>query len=60
MPEPGVQQVQHGVLDTADVQVNAAIALLRGVRRDHPVSLDFGVDERLIVGRVEVTQEIPA
>jgi hypothetical protein len=24
VPEPGVEQVQHGVLDTADVEVDAA------------------------------------
>ncbi len=59
MPEPRVQQVQDGVLDTADVQPHAAVA--RGaVGRVHPVALDLGVDETFAVRRVEVTQVVPA
>ena len=40
VPEAGVQQVQHGVLDAADVQVDAAG--IAGPLRSHPVALDVG------------------
>ena len=58
VPEPGVQQVQHGVLDAADVQVDAARVL--GALRPHPVLLDRGVDEAVLVRRVQVAQLVPA
>ena len=47
VPEAGVQQVQHGVLDAADVQVDAAGVVGPHVGlRAHPVPLDRRVDER--------------
>ena len=58
VPEAGVQQVQHGVLDTADVQVDTArMTVALG---PHPVLLDRGVDEAVGVGGVEVAQLVPA
>ena len=62
VPEAGVQQVQHRVLDAADVQVDAARIGRPSDRRlrAHPVALDLGVDERVLVGRVEVAQVVPA
>ena len=58
VPEPRVQQVQHGVLDAADVQLDAAERTV-GVRA-HPVVLDLGVDQPLGVGRIQVAQLVPA
>ena len=61
VPEAGVQQVQHGVLDAADVQVDAARVVGPDVGlRAHPVALDRRVDERVLVRRVEVAQLVPA
>jgi hypothetical protein len=58
VPEAGVEQVEHGVLDAADVEVDAAaVALVAGA---HPVPLDLGVDEGVLVGGVEVAQLVPA
>ena len=58
VPEAGVEQVQHGVLDAADVEVDAAGVARR--LRAHPVALDLGVDEAVLVGGVEVAQLVPA
>ena len=58
VPEAGVQQVQHRVLGAADVQVDAAAVALP--LRAHPVALVLGVDERLVVGGIEVAQLVPA
>ena len=61
VPEAGVQQVQHGVLDAADVEVDTAGVVGSHVgARAHPVRLDGRVDERLVVRRVEVAQLVPA
>ena len=68
VPEPRVQQVQHGVLDAADVQVHAARGTGGGVvLRPHPVLLELRVDDggaggRAVGGvrRVEVAQVVPA
>ena len=61
VPEAGVQQVQHGVLDAADVEVDAAGMVGAHVgARAHPVALDRRIDERLVVGRVAVAQLVPA
>jgi len=68
VPKTGVQQVQHRMLDTADVQVDAAdrLALTRCIRavmwgtRSHPVALHLGVDEGVAVRRVEIAQLVPA
>ncbi len=57
-PEAGVQQVQHGVLGAADVQVDAAVR--HALARAHPVLLDLGVDQLLAVVRVQVAQLVPA
>ncbi len=59
VPETGVEQVQHGVLDAADVEVHAAVAG-RGAGRHHPVPLDFRVHQPLVVDRVQVAQVVPA
>ena len=57
MPEPGVQQVQHGVLDTADVQVNTtAVGRRAGAG---PIALVVNVAELVSVGGVNVTQLVP-
>ena len=61
MPEAGVEQVQHRVLDAADIEVHAAG--MRGAvffGRDHPVLLGFGADVAGFIRRVEVTQVVPA
>ncbi len=58
VPEAGVQQVQHGVLDATDIQVDTAgVAFVLGA---HPVLLDLGIDEGIGVGRIEVAQLVPA
>ena len=61
VPEAGVQQVQHGVFDAADVQVHAA-GLAGGlvVVRTHPVVELVLLHHVLGVGRVEVTHVVPA
>ena len=58
VPEAGVQQVEHGVLDAADVEVDTA-RMARSLR-PHPVLLDRCVDEPVLVGGVEVAQLVPA
>ena len=61
VPEAGIQQVQHGVLDAADVEVDAAGVIGPNVgARAHPVRLDGRVDEHLVVRRVGVAQLVPA
>ena len=57
VPKARVQQVQHCVLDPADVEVNAAGVSVG--RWAHPVPLNFFVDERRGVGGVEIAQLIP-
>ena len=66
MPEPRVEQVQHGVLDAADVEVDpAGVRDPLGGARDrrpllgHPVGLVGRVDEDVVVGRVKVSQVVP-
>ena len=61
VPEPRVQQVQHRVLDTADVQVDAAgiAGAVLGRARPHPVRLVLLGAERLRVVRVGVAQLVP-
>src|SRR5713101_3079211 len=49
MPEASVQQVQHGMLDTADIQVYR-----------HPVAFFVQIPRSLAVVRVDEAQEIPA
>ena len=65
VPEAAVQEVQHGVLDTADVQVDAACALDRlrrtiGGRRTHPIPLRRGLDDDVVADRIDVAQVVPA
>ena len=60
LPHPRVQQVQHRVLDAADVQVDAAGVAGPGRVGTHPVLLDLGIDEPLVVLRVQVAQVVPA
>ena len=61
MPEAGVEQVQHRVLDAADVEVDAAwIVLTVRLRAGAgPVALVFQVDELFSVVRVDVAQLVP-
>ncbi len=48
VPKPGIQQVQHSVLSTADIQVHR-----------HPVFLCFSVEHALRVGGVNEAQVVP-
>ena len=61
MPEARIQQVQNGMLDAADVEVQAArIAETVQLRpRTHPVRLVLPGAELFFVGRVDVAQLIP-
>ena len=62
VPEACVQQVQHGVFNATDVEVDAAGMLVTVMAFGlwaHPVALDLGIDELLLVGRVEVAQFVP-
>ena len=58
MPEARVEQVQHGVLHAADVEVDATGVALE--LRPHPVPLHLRVDEGVLVGGVQVAQLVPA
>ena len=60
VPEARVKQVQDGMLDAADVQVGAAGDVAGLGARPHPVGLVGRVDERLVVGRVDVAHLVPA
>ena len=57
VPKARIQQVQHCVLDPADVEVNAASVSVG--RWAHPIPLNFFVDKRRGVGGVEISQLIP-
>ena len=57
VPEPGVEQVQHRVLDAADVEVHAARVILAA--RARPVTLVVQRAELLRVRRVDVAQLVP-
>ena len=56
VPETGVQQMQHGVLGTAHVEVYSG-RLAAGF---HPVVLNLATHEALSILRIEVAQVIPA
>ena len=70
VPKTGVEQVQHGVLGAADVQINARGRVGCPSRprragdsapyRPHPVLLRVLADKGRVVLRVEVAQVIPA
>ena len=49
VPEAGIEQVQHGVLGPAHVEIDG-----------HPVALLLRIDEALVVVRVDVAQVVPA
>ena len=57
VPEPGVQQVQHGVLDAADIQVHTAGFLL--IRGAHPVLFVLWVAERVLVRGIHIAELVP-
>ena len=57
VPEPGVEQVQHRVLDTADIQVHAAGFLL--IRGAHPVLFILGVAERVLIRGIHIAELVP-
>ena len=57
VPEAGIEQVQHGVLHAADVQIDAADTS-RCV--GHPVALHVRIHQDVVIGRVEVAQVVPA
>ena len=61
VPEPRVQQVQHRMLDAADVQVDAArvVRAVLGRPRAHPVRLVLLGAQRFRVVRVGVAQLVP-
>ena len=59
VPEPGVQQVQHGVLDAADVQVDPA-RVARVAAGPIQYRSTSGSQNARVVGRVEVAQLVPA
>ena len=58
VPEPGVQQMQHGVFDAADVQIDTADVALAPWA--HPVTLHLLVDEAVVVLRIQVAHLVPA
>src|SRR5665811_2584156 len=67
VPEAGVQQVQHGVLDPTDIQIGTT--RVDGTNRcphngfgvlAHPVLLHLGVNQGVVVGRIQVAQLVPA
>ena len=61
VPEAGVQQVQHGVLDAADVEVDAAGMVGRlSVRGPIQYSSTAGSMNTCSLVRVEVAQVVPA
>ena len=53
VPEAGIEKVQHGVLFSADVEVDKAIAVT-------PVVFGFWAQEMLFVVGIAITQVIPA
>ena len=55
LPETRIQQVQHGVLGAADVQIDTS-----GLGTAHPVVFGFFTDKPLIVVRIAKSQVIPA
>ena len=57
VPETCVEQVQHGVLDAAHVQVHATRVILAA--RAGPVLLIFNVDKLIRVRRIDVSQLVP-
>ena len=62
VPEPRVQQVQHRVLDAADVQVDAAGVVGAVLAGRGPIQYRSfsGSTERFAVRRVDVAQLVPA
>ena len=60
VPETRVQQVQHGVLHAADIQIDTAGMIGADVGAGaHPVVLDRRIDKGVGVGRVEIAQLVP-
>ncbi len=49
VPEPAVEQMKHGMLGAADIEVDR-----------HPVAFELGIDEPLGVLGVDVAQVVPA
>ena len=49
VPKPGIEQVQHGMLDAADVQVHR-----------HPVGFLLRIGKALVIVRINETQVVPA
>ena len=61
VPEAGVEQVEHSVLDAADVQIHAAfVTRILVVVRTHPVVELVLLHHVLGVGRVDVAHVVPA
>ena len=58
MPKARVKQVQHRVLDAANIKVNSAGVASR--LWTHPIFLDLGVNEPLAICWIQVAQLIPA
>ena len=60
MPETGVQQVQHSMLDTAHIEVDAAWVLRTAISlRPSPVLLVGKVAERIMIFGINVAQLVP-
>ena len=63
VPEPRVHEVQDGVFDATYVEIDPArmrVAIVALGLRAHPVPLDLSIDEPCFVGRVEISQLVPA
>ena len=60
VPEARVEQVQDRVLHTAHVQVGAAGGIAILGPRPHPIGLVGGIDQRVLIGGVDVTHLVPA
>ena len=60
VPEPGVEQVQDGVLGAADVEINPRLGGIALSRRPHPVALGLRSAKGAGVVGVQIAQVIPA
>ncbi len=60
VPESRVKQVQHGVLDAADVQIHSRPRAVAGGMGPHPITLGLRAAELALVARVKEPEVIPA
>ena len=61
VPEAGVEQVQHGVLDAADVQIHTTRIVFTVLvwARAGPVALVFDIAEGLAIAGIDIAQLVP-